>query len=125
MAIGDKLDKMFELREQKDKLNEELNEVNRKISTLEFSIIQDMEVHELDSIKSGGGSATMKIEMYPNIENYDEFFEFLMETGNKDMIEKRVGKAAFRAYFEENNAYPKGLSSYDKVTLNYRRATKR
>jgi hypothetical protein len=125
LAIGDKLDKMFELRQKKDKLNEKLSEINKAIDQLEFSIIQDMEVNELDSIKAESGSATKKMEMYPNIEDYDAFFNFLVETGNKDMIEKRVGKAAFRAYVEENNKYPDGLGAYEKVTLNYRKASKK
>lgn len=122
MTLGEKLRRIYELRDEKDELSEQVKEINKQIDELEWQVLQGMEENALDRMDCDRGSATRNVKLYPKIADKDEFLAYVFESGKTEMLVANVNQAAFRDHFETFNTYPDGVDAYEKATLNYRRS---
>lgn len=122
MTMGEMLEKLFELREQKSELERQKKEVNKEIEHLEFKLIEAMDENGLDKMSVESGTASKKLGLYPSVSDKDAFLDWAIKSDNKHMIIAQVNRAAFKAYFEEHNEYPEGTDAYEKPKLSFRRA---
>jgi hypothetical protein len=121
ISQGDLINMLFALKETKATLNEQLKEVNGELASVEYQILQNMEASGLEKQSTELGTVSKKVELYPKVEDFEEFVNFIAEEGRYEMIQKRPSPPQFRAYYEETGAYPDGLDAFDKVTLNTRK----
>jgi hypothetical protein len=122
MTMGEMLEKLFELREQKSELERQKTEVNKEIEYLEFKLIEAMDENGLDKLSVESGTASKKLALYPSVSDKDAFLDWAIKSDNKHMITAQVNRAAFKAYFEEHNEYPEGTDAYEKPKLSFRRS---
>jgi hypothetical protein len=122
MTVGNKINKLFELRAKKGEVQVVLNDLNKEIETLEYAIIQDMENSGLERLSTDSGTVSRTVKLYPKIEDMDAFVKWCADNDRTDMIQKRVNEGSFREYFEQYNMYPEGLDAYEKSSLNVRRS---
>lgn len=110
------------LKEQKEKKNEEIKAINSSITQVENMLISELQTDGLDTIKvSGIGTVYITTTDYPQVTDMDSFVKWCAENNRADMIQKRVSSTAFKQYVEEFNEYPDGVDSYVKETVNLRR----
>ena len=110
------------LKEQKEKKNEEIKAINSSITQVENMLISELQTDGLDTIKvSGIGTVYITTTDYPQVTDMDSFVKWCAENNRADMIQKRVSSTAFKQYLEEFNEYPDGVDSYVKETVNLRR----
>jgi len=121
MNMGEKIDQLFDLRARKKELQTKLKDLNKEIQSLEYEIIENMEDTGLDKVSTDSGTVSMKVELYPSVDDQEAFIEWCYENGRPDMIQKRVSSRAFREYFEETGEFPEGVKAYDRKKLNIRR----
>lgn len=119
--LGVVIDEIFALRLRKEQLNEELSEVNRQIGDLEFQAIETMEDAGLDKSSTGEGSVSLKIEQYPQVKDLNDLVNWAYENGRPDILQRRVTTTVFKEIYEETGAFPDGIDTYEKKTLNYRK----
>lgn len=121
LSLGEKTELLFELREEKDSLNEELKEVRKQIDELQYNIIEEMEDQGLEKHSTHRGTISLSVKLYPNVIDKQEFINWCVDNGHYGMIVARANEASFREFFEENFEYPQGTDAYEKPTLNVRR----
>ena len=110
------------LKEQKEKKNEEIKAINSSITHVENMLMSELQTDGLDTIKvSGIGTVYITTTDYPQVTDMDSFVKWCAENNRADMIQKRVSSTAFKQYVEEFNEYPDGVDSYVKETVNLRR----
>lgn len=110
------------LKEQKEKKNEEIKAINSSITQVENMLMSELQTDGLDTIKvSGIGTVYITTTDYPQVTDMDSFVNWCAENNRADMIQKRVSSTAFKQYVEEFNEYPDGVDSYVKETVNLRR----
>ena len=122
MQIGDLINRLYELRQEKDSIAASLSEMNKEIDSIEFEILKDMETSGLDKMSTPAGTVTRKVELYPQVEDLSSLVQWAAENGRPEILQKRVSKAVFDEIYKDTGEYPGGINTYNKETLSFRKA---
>ena len=122
MKLGDIIDSIFMLRAEKEKLSTEVTEINKRIEQLEMMAIDTMEDVGVDKSATGLGSVSLKIDQYPQVKDMNALVNWAHENGRADILQRRVTTSVFAEVFADTGEYPDGVDTYERKTLNYRRA---
>lgn len=110
------------LKDQKDKKQEELKAINAEIEIQERNLIEKLELDGLDTVSIRGvGTAFVTVKDYPQVTDMESFVKWCYENNRIDMIQKRISSTAYNQYVKDENIMPDGTSVYQKSTLNFRR----
>lgn len=111
-----------QLKDNKDRKNEELKAINTEIEQCERRIIEQMELDGLDTLSIRGvGTAFVTTKDYPQVTDMEAFVKWCYENNRTDMIQKRVSSTAYNQYVQAENIMPDGTDVFQKSTLNFRR----
>lgn len=111
-----------QLKDNKDRKNEELKAINAEIEQCERRIIEQMELDGLDTLSIRGiGTAFVTTKDYPQVTDMEAFVKWCYENNRTDMIQKRVSSTAYNQYVQAENIMPDGTDVFQKSTLNFRR----
>ncbi len=121
MKLGDIIDNIFALRNEKDELQSRISDINGQIDELQYKAVTMMQEEGLDKTSTSIGSVSLKIEQYPNVKDIGALVDWAYTNGKPEILQRRVSKTVFDEYFQETGEYPDGIDTYEKATLNYRR----
>jgi len=121
MTLGEKVNRYFEIRDAKDAINAQLKEINEQQEYVELQIIADMEQSGLSKTETSRGSISVAVGMYPEIEDKESFYRWVIANNRWDMVQKRISRGPVLELFETKNILPDGVSTYTKQTINMRR----
>jgi len=122
MLLGDKIDLLYDLKLRQDEMKAKISELGKEIDSMEYSVLCDLEEMGLDQIKATKGTATKKVEMYPQIKDKQAFVNWIVDNGKVEMIQSRISSGVFKEYFEQTGAYPDGVDTFQKSTLTFRKS---
>ena len=122
MNTGELANQLFELRARKDDLNSMLADVNKEIDQAEYSLIEAMEGDGLTQLRTDGGLISKKVELYPQVEELDSLVKWAYENNKPEILQRRVSKGVFDEWLDKTGEFPDGIKTYEKKTLNYRKA---
>jgi len=114
-------DEYFRLRDQKDGINKELGDVNKRIAEVEGQLIRSMEDHEIEQVRTDRGSLSLKVDVHPQVVELEMFVRWCIEHERVDYLQKRINAGPYREALKEGFPLPDGTDSYKKSTLNMRR----
>lgn len=111
-SLGAKIDRLYELREQRLEVEREVKKIKNQENELQAEIIRLME--EMDITGGRGKIASMKINtrIVPRLIDKEEFYRQAIAAGRFDLLIAQVNQAAFRAYIEETGELPKGTEQH-------------
>lgn len=111
-----------QLKDLKNRKNEELKALNAEIEATERMLLERMEIDGIDTISIKGiGTAYVSIKDYPQVKDMDAFVRWCYENNRADMLQKRITATAYASYVQEENIIPDGTDVYQKSTINFRR----
>lgn len=119
--LGPVADEYFRLRDQKDGINKELGDVNKRIAEVEGQLIRSMEDHEIEQVRTDRGSLSLKVDVHPQVVELEMFVRWCIEHERVDYLQKRINAGPYREALKEGFPLPDGTDSYKKSTLNMRR----
>jgi hypothetical protein len=114
-------------------IREELSEKRKEWETFEamkkerLEIIQ-MRLREIadsvgtDSLKCKFGTAFKQVKEYFRVGDWDQIVEYIKETGNFHMLEKRIGKLATKEIYEVTGKLPPGVEYSSEIEMVIRKA---
>ena len=120
MNLGEKIERLYELKKQKTEVNAQLKELDDKYKALEAEIIGALDAVGVDSAKSEHASVTTSTMVVPSLEDWDALSEYILETGQTFLLERRVAVTAFRDLLGAGEAIP-GVSPIEKRSLSLRK----
>jgi len=114
-------DKLFEWKKKRDE-----EEAKRKaaLEEIEMWLLQQADVMGVESFKTSFGTAYKVTEEHYRIQDWDTFVEYVKETDNFQLFQKRVTKTAAKEIYSETGELPKGLDYFQEYKINVRRPTK-
>lgn len=121
MKLGDIIDRIFELRKEKDELAAQVSDINVEIEELQYRATTMMQEEGIEKTSTENGSVSLKVEQYPNVKDLDALVNWAYQNGKPDILQRRISKSVFDEVFEATGEYPDGTDAYPKVSLNYRR----
>lgn len=125
MTLGQKLEAAFDMRFEIDELEGKVKDIKSIYTGLQREILAEMAEKDLDKIECPRGSASYKVEPYPNIQNHMEFFEWVAETKRFEFLEKRCSRAAIKDMLTNEGLLPPGIATYNKESISLRKKSVR
>lgn len=119
IAIGPTIDKLFDLRESKRKLEEQIGKIEAEYKSLEESLMEKLDAE--GSTKGAGrlAGASITSSVVPNVTDWDKFYAYISKTKFYHLLHKRPSDAAVRELFEQGKKVP-GVEPFTKRRLNVR-----
>jgi hypothetical protein len=121
MNLGQKIDKLFELREEKYKQKEKVSEIQKEFDQIQAEVISRMENEDLEKAAGDKATATLGTGFYPSVEDIEKFVRWITRNKKFEFIQKRVSKGAAQEMLDSTNKLPPGVKSYNEAKLNLRR----
>ena len=121
ISLGDMIDELFNLREQKTKANEAVKEIDKQFRELQMQIIDEMQLQDCKSFRATKATASVTIGFYPAIENAEQFFNWAVKTKRYDFLRRQVNSAPAKEMLDQENKLPPGVTSHTEPKLNLRR----
>ena len=121
------IEKYVSLRDKKAELKKafdaEVKKLDDAMETMETYLMALMnELGGVDNIKTGAGTAYKAQRTKASIADRQLAREFVLETGNLDLLELRASSTAVKQYLDENGALPPGFNAIVEESINIRRA---
>lgn len=119
MNLGKTIDALHALREHKRALEAELKDVRQEIEEAEQNVMEMLKQNGVTM--SAGEHATVSITetVVPAVEDWDAFYEHIMQTGDFHLLERRPASRAYRELLESGEDVP-GLRPFTKRNLSLR-----
>ena len=78
----------------------------------------------VDSFKTRSGTAYRTVKTSYRVGSFDDFIEWIKETGNFQCLEKRAAKNAVKEVHDETGEIPPGLEYHAEIEFDVRRPSK-
>jgi hypothetical protein len=112
MNISTLINSLVDIRKQKADLAAQIKDLNTTEASLEKDIMHAMnEAGTFRAASDVGHTVNMAKKAHPAIVNWDDFYNYLAETRNFDLIQKRLSGPAFRDRWDQGVAIPGASSS--------------
>lgn len=113
----------FTFRDEKDKLNKRLKEVQEELDTLEDRLVNTMINENLTSFADvTNGTVYLREEVYASIEDHEKCFQWFREKGIGDAIKESIHAKTLAAIAKDNNLEVPGVKTYLKTKIGIRRS---
>jgi len=116
ISIGEKADKLNNLKQQKTALNKQIENLNKSIIPLEIDIANELESIGGTKFSTKQVAITMTKADVPNIENLEEFYKYMVEHNAPYLLQRRPSVAAIQEIWNSGQKID-GVNKVNKVTI--------
>jgi hypothetical protein len=99
-------------------------EINVKLDRLSMWLKDYAEGEGLNSVATDYGTAYKVTKDWCRVGNWEEVLDFIKESGNWQMLEKRIGKIATKEIMENTGNIPPGVEYSQEIEYQVRKPTK-
>lgn len=112
MTLSELINQLVDIRNERTELSKQDKALSEKASKLEGDIMHAMnEVGTFRASSDFGHSVSMVKKTHPTVVSWPEFYTYLSETKNFDLLQKRLSSPAFRDRWDQGEAIPGASSS--------------
>ena len=106
MKISELIDRFVEVKAVKEDLAEQIKQCNEKLAAIEADIMEQMSNAGISQAASDKASCNMKKVTHPAITDWDAFYKHVAQTGEFELLHKRLSLAAIRERWEAGKEIP-------------------
>lgn len=114
--IGSDVKKYLDFKFKISELTKQIDELKEENKDIEENLIIKIESFNLIRADCEIGSVTLKKELTPTVNNWDELYKFIVKNKSFELIQKRIGVTAWRERIESGIVVP-GVESFIKKSL--------
>lgn len=116
--IGDDIDALWNIRDQRRKLDAESKKLKAQEDEMELALIARLKPMKVDGIRGKLASVSMTEVKVPKIdpEQWTEFMQWMAKTKNYHFVQKRISEPALREAMDLKLKVP-GLQTFDVTKL--------
>jgi len=104
--LGDISARLFELKNKKTQLNNELSVLNAEIKETEIIVLALMQEQDLLKVSNSSGTIYLSRQVVPKVINWDEFYKYIRDNNYFHMLERRPSRGAFKESYELGEQIP-------------------
>ena len=113
------------IEDLKERQAAELKQLQEQFDVVSEAILKFCNSQNLDSVKTSAGTVTRRVTSRYWTSDWDSLYRVIAEHDAPYLLEQRIHQGHMRQFIEENpEAFPPGLNSDSKYTVQVRRATK-
>jgi chromosome segregation ATPase len=106
MNIKDLIDEYVKVKAHREQLTDDVRKANNKLGELEKDIMDLMSKAGITQAASDKASLSMKLKQHPAINDWKAFYGYVAETGQFELLHKRLSSTAFRERWDAGEAIP-------------------
>ena len=115
-SLGDKIDALHELREQKRALEDQVKGVQALMEAAQAALIQQMEQEGVSKSTGKRASVAVMDSVVPTVEDWTAFYDFIKRHDYFHLLERRPSVSGCRELFETKGMIP-GVVPFTKKTI--------
>lgn len=119
VTLSDLIDSLGELKLSKKRLEADLKDVEKQITGFELDIMKAMDAEGILESKNHVGKVSISESVYPQVEQWDLFDEFVLENKYLHLRERRVAVLAYRELLTLGIPVP-GVLPFTKRKLTFK-----
>ena len=125
MTDVDTLVKIFiKMRDKKAEHEAAIRKINEEQELIEIELLRIAAETGSSGFKTAHGTTYISQETRYTVSEGNAFFNFVKETGNVDLLERRASASNIRQYMEDHDGeIPPGLSWFKQDRMKIRRST--
>lgn len=117
--LNDLLAEYGKVRDGITDLKAQEKEYNAQKRELEAQIAIRMQDEGLEKISNGGRTLSLKKEIVPTVDSWDDLQEYVAKTGRFELLQKRMSATAYREAISLGEDIP-GVESTELTKINFR-----
>lgn len=117
-TLHDLISRLGSLRTIKKRYEYEAKETGKQIYALEHEIMDALDNQQLTESKSAAGKVTLGEAVYPQVEDWDAFHQWILENHYMHFLEKRAAVLAYREALGQGIAVP-GVLPFTKRKIKF------
>ena len=121
MNIGETITYLYRIKTIKANLNKRIKALEDTAAEHEENLIKMIQEQGVDSLRSHGISATISTESYGQVDDYEAFENYVINTKSLFLLQRRLSQAAYNDLKASGETIP-GLKDYTKNKLSLRKA---
>ena len=118
-SLGDIIDSIHALREQKRSLEAEVKKVEDLYHAAEEQLLARFDAEGVTQSRGHAASCSVSVSVSGNVTDWDAFNAFVKKKGYFHLYQKRLSDPALRELWEQNKPIP-GVEPFPKRRLNVR-----
>lgn len=118
-TLHDLIAQLGELRTNKKRHEFEAKEFGKAITAKEHEIMDAMDDQQITESKSDAGKVILGEAVYPQVENWDHFHQWILENNYLHFLEKRAAVLAYREALNQGIAVP-GVLPFMKRKITFK-----
>lgn len=108
----------------KKRYEQEDNIIKAQMDRLEAHMLQSLMSSNLMRASTSGGTVYRQVEFTPRVDDWEALYTHIKQTGNFDLLERRVGKTAVRRFMDTHaEMAPPGVSVMREWKIGVRKPT--
>ena len=119
MNINELIDQFVATKAKREDLSEEVKQCTKQLAELEKDIMDLMSHAGISQAANDKASCTMKLNRHPAIDDWNTFYKYVAESGQFELLHKRLSSTAFRERWDAGEAIP-GTTTSDVWELTVR-----
>lgn len=121
--IGTTIDALYAMRERRLGIERQVKEIKEAEVTLRGKIFEMLASMGLTKASGAVATAGIKVSNIPLVEDWDALWDYIRQTGEVDLVQKRISVTAWRARFDDGVNIP-GVSKVEDVDISLTKASR-
>jgi hypothetical protein len=121
VTLSSLIDSLSALRSQKKHVESDLKTIEERIGGIEYDIMRAMDAEGITESKSAVGKVVVSESVYPKLEQWEQFADYVLSERALYLLEKRPAVLAYREQLTLGRAVP-GLLPYTKRKVTFKEA---
>ena len=123
MPIGDKIDKLYELRAIRLDLSREVDEMKAKEVAMKQDIMDELDAVGLAKATGQKATAGRTCKIQPTVLDWDQVFDYIKNNDAFDLVQRRISNLAWKERLDSGILIP-GTESIDVWDLSLTKSTR-
>jgi len=121
VTLSSLIDSLSALRSQKKHVESDLKTIEERIGGIEYDIMRAMDAEGITESKSAVGKVVVSESVYPKLEQWEKFADYVLSERALYLLEKRPAVLAYREQLTLGRAVP-GILPYTKRKVTFKEA---
>lgn len=126
LTVDNLVEKYTALRAKRSELKSAYEEKDKRfkeaMAQIEALLMKQMQELEVESFKTPHGTAYQSVTTQANAVDWDLVFGYMRESGDVEMLQKRINKKAALEFAERNDGeLPPGVALRQEISINVRK----
>lgn len=122
-ALGNLIDKLYDLKQDKSKAKKKVDDIQKKISALQDKLFDKFEKSDLEGAMGGHAKVSINRITVAQVTDWGKVHKYVIENDSWDLMRKQLNDGAFRERLEDKIKIP-GTKPFIRVTLSVTKRAK-